>query len=468
MQSLPNTKIGLTIDIDNANETLLAQAINNGGTFLRMRVFSQDIEKLEFAITIARKVSPYLPIIVEPQGKFLRINNLEKDLILKRYDKLAIIPKGWADQNEKKVEIDYPDLAKEVVVGTKIFMNNHQIPLQVTQIYGKTVICKVLANGILVKGDPIDIEIENLDPNRLTKDDSDILAKAIKFGADYLVIPGVDNVSQLRQIKKGVSSRQIKYLVKIKGSKGIKNFDEIIQEADGIFIDPEEVASDISLYEAIVAIKQMIQKVRRLGKNSIIEVKASKLISLNSEEISSIINLVQDRVDCLNITLKAREANPETVSGIVNTVAHTVINTEKFLTANPVTGDTLASDTTDTLCRYVSNVVDELDLKGALILTRTGKTAYSLARHRLKTPIWSVTMNLWLGRQISLLHAIRSFIVDTLPDDRDELVSKAVKLIFEHGEVDAEDKIALVMGSTVEESGLNSIVEVIAVKDVLA
>ncbi len=104
---------------------------------------------------------------------------------------------------------------------------------------------------------------------------------------------------------------------------------------------------------------------------------------------------------------------------------------------------TQASIDTDVMCKYIFDITSQLNIKGVVILSQSGKTSQSLARHRLNIPIWEVGNNIVRIRQNSLLRGVKGYYLK-LPGDRDIAVEKAVECIYSYGELDLEDKMLLV------------------------
>jgi pyruvate kinase len=120
------------------------------------------------------------------------------------------------------------------------------------------------------------------------------------------------------------------------------------------------------------------------------------------------------------------------------------------------------------LCKQVFDLSRALNLKGVVVLSRTGRTVASLSRHRLDIPIWSVCQNFIRLRQDGFLRGVKTYLVKDLEGDKDTYTEKAVQAVYSNGELDLNDKIAIISGSSVKHRTSNAILEIATVKDTLS
>jgi pyruvate kinase len=149
---------------------------------------------------------------------------------------------------------------------------------------------------------------------------------------------------------------------------------------------------------------------------------------------------------------------------VMNTIA---MEAENALTSQKIFGHTEASDETDEICRNLLDISSSLNLKGIIVLCNTGSTVASLSRHRFKIPIWSLSSDPMLIRQLNIFRGVKSFYARNFSRDRDEAVQRAVETVYAYGELEIDDKIAIISGSSLRYSSPNTSLEIFTVKDVL-
>merc|ERR1712151_921306 len=96
----------------------------------------------------------------------------------------------------------------------------------------------------------------------------DIKEWAVPSGADYIALSFVQSPEDVIACRKHCvgSSKQIKIISKIENVEGLKNFDAILEESDGIMVARGDLGMEIPMEKIWMAQKMMIQKTKAAGK----------------------------------------------------------------------------------------------------------------------------------------------------------------------------------------------------------
>jgi pyruvate kinase len=143
------------------------------------------------------------------------------------------------------------------------------------------------------------------------------------------------------------------------------------------------------------------------------------------------------------------------------------LTTEDALTPQLVYGNTGAGRDTDEICKNVFDLSNSIDLKAVVVVSESGRTVNSLSRHRLSIPIFEITDDIKRIRRDNLIRGIKCFYSRELSTDRDENIRKAIEIVFSYGELDFNDKIAIISGSSIKNKDSNTILEIASVKDII-
>ena len=140
----------------------------------------------------------------------------------------------------------------------------------------------------------------------------------------YLAVSFVSSANQIKKIRK-LAKKGIKIISKIENKKGLRNFDSILNESDGIMIARGDLAKNVSFEKIPVIQKRIIKKCNKKRKLVITatEMLRSLMKSKSPEksEISDIANAVFDGSNMLMLSEETAIGKYPSLSvGIMNKV----------------------------------------------------------------------------------------------------------------------------------------------------
>lgn len=100
------------------------------------------------------------------------------------------------------------------------------------------------------------------------EDEQNIPEFALKHGVDFIAASFVRKVSDVEYIRNVLANHDssCRILAKIESHEGLHNFDEIIQEADGIIIARNQLSMELPAEKLFIAQKWMIEKCNLAAK----------------------------------------------------------------------------------------------------------------------------------------------------------------------------------------------------------
>jgi len=443
--------------------------IDNGMVMARINASFADFDELQRVSRQIREISPKIAIMLDTMGHKIRVTGIDNDMEVKKGSEIIIVPQSVKRAKNNVIQITYSNLYRYVRPNNKILIDDGNITLQTTKIENKEVYCTVLNSGIIKKGKTVNIPGIHLDFPSLTEKDINDINFAIENNFDYISASFIRNSKDVLSIKELVGNNDIKIISKIENEEGVNDFDNILSLSDGIMIARGDLGVEISLEKVPVYQKRFIQKARELGKLVIVATQMLESMRENPRptraEVSDVANAVTDGSDAL--MLSAETSTGKYPVEAVKIMNKTALEVEENILCSKVTGKTKASDETDLLCSTIDQYVKALNLKGIIVTSKTGRTIASLSRHRITVPIWNICSNPKILRQCNVYRGIEGIFLSEYPIDRDQLVSKAVETVYSHGNLEMEDKIAIITGSSVTNKQTNSILEISSVKDIL-
>ncbi|KKR06153.1 MAG: Pyruvate kinase [candidate division WS6 bacterium GW2011_GWF2_39_15] len=469
MQKLPHTKIIATIGPSSWNEEVLKEMIENGMQMARINASFADFAELERVSTLLRKLSSRVTIMLDTKGHKIRVTGFEHERELKEGERIILIPETSAISTDNTIQITYPNLHKFVNKNTKILIDDGNLILNVVDTKAKEVHCVVKAGGILKTRKTVNVPGVHLDFPDLSQKDIDDIKYAVEHNFDYISASFIRDRNDVEAVKTVMGKTDTKLIAKIEDGEGVSNIDEIIPLVDGIMIARGDMGVELPLEEVPIKQKIIIQKCRIAGKLVIV---ATQMLESMKEsprptraEVSDVANAVMDGTDAM--MLSAETSTGKYPIDAVRVMATVAKESEKVLKSQPISGRTSASEETDVLCKTVVALIEELNLKGIIVISQSGTTVRSLTRHRLKVPIWNISNNPKLIRQMDIYRGVTGIYIKQFNTDRDTMASKAAEVVYSQGLLAIDDKIAIICGSSIKRKNLNSILEIAQVKDLL-
>lgn len=459
MENYSKTKIIATIGPSCWEESILRDMYSSGMSVARINASFADFAELERVSKTLRAISPKIGIMLDTQGHKIRVSGINQEI---KIESEVSIPNTF--------NITYPNLEKDIAIGTKIYLDDGNIQLIVKNINNGEIICNTVQPGILKPNKTVNIPDINLNFPSLTEKDKADISFAVEHRFDFVSASFIRNKEDIFAIREILNGSPIKLIAKIENQQGVENFDEILKEADGIMVARGDLGIEIPFEKIPILQKQFIYKCRMVGKPVIVATQMLESmrddIQPTRAEISDVANAVMDGADTL--MLSAETSTGKYPVQTVKTMQKIAKEAESVLQQSPIYGHTSAPLEVDELCRNLCDISQSMPLKGIIVISQTGNTIQSLCRHRPDTKIWEISNSIERIRQDGIIHGVKGYFTSNLPQDRDECTQVAVDLIYSQGELELNDKIAIISGSSIRHKDADAILEIVNVKDVLS
>uniref|UniRef100_A0A2A4JE60 Pyruvate kinase n=1 Tax=Heliothis virescens TaxID=7102 RepID=A0A2A4JE60_HELVI len=358
------------------------------------------------------------------------------------------------------VYVDFMYFAEQMNKGDYILLDNETIMLKVEMISSTTLTCKIERGGFL--GSYKDVFVPNVVlnmPNYTDKDKLDI-EMAINNQVDVIIAAFVNTASCILELKAilGEKGKKLAIVANIQTIEGFRNFDSIMQEANGVMISRQELGSDITPKKLVIAQKNMIARANRV--NCPICVSAHILSSMRFKkiplraELLDIANCILDGVDSL--VLCAETAVGQYPIEAVAVMSSTCKEAEACVWTKQVFYDFI--DKTPLPCDQLTGaamagvLAAQRSIAAAIIVvTTSGKSAQTVAKFRPRCPILAVTRYALVARQLHMWRGIVPVIYEDAPEtewpvDLEKRVNFCIKWAVERGFIRIGDPIVIVSG----------------------
>ncbi len=403
------------------------------------------------------KEEPYnIAILGDLQGPKLRVGELENGkLILKEDDEFIFTIEKMVGTNEK-IYVSYPNLASDVKIGERIFLDDGKMELSVVKVLNdKEVLMRVTLGGVLTPKKGVNLPDSSLTMPSMTEKDFADLEFIIAQKLDWVALSFVrkaEDIINLKKILKANDSK-IKVIAKIEMPEALKNLRDIIIESDGVMVARGDLGVEVPIEQVPVIQKDIIRKCMHRAKPVIVATQMMESMldrtKPNRSEVSDVANAVLEGADAVMLSGEtATGLYPtlvvETMSKIIMEVEKTVYDYDRddILTPQPHS----PSFVSDAICYSACKLAKDAQAKALVGMTQSGYTAFMLSSYRPKCPLYIFSKERTLISQLSLSWGVRAFYYGE-EESLDDIIFDQIEVLKQRGFVKKDD-IVVNTGST--------------------
>jgi len=256
---------------------VLVELMKAGMTIIRCNMSHGDHEEqsmklanLEKAYELAPEFKGKIKVLMDTRGPEIRtgtfeVYNSKKEL--KAGQDFKLVTDYTVKGDESMVAITYKQLPSSVKPGQRILVQDGTIVLHVTECGEDFVMCKVANSGKLGEKKNVNVPGVKVDiPVVGEREVTDIVDWAVPNNADYIALSFVQSANDVKECRKHCGDKPIKIISKIENVEGLKMFDEILAESDGIMVARGDLGMEIPMEKIWMAQKMMIKKCNAAGK----------------------------------------------------------------------------------------------------------------------------------------------------------------------------------------------------------
>ena len=466
------TKIICTIGPSSCDEKTITEMIKAGMNVARLN-FSHGTheyhkEIIERIKRIRNEMKVPVAIMLDTKGPEIRVRSFKNGSEMIETGAKFVLTTKDVEGTKDIVSITYHDLPSQLKPGQKILIDDGNITLSVDSCTDTDVNCTVLFGGVIKNNKGINVPNVRMDMKYLSEKDEADLIFGVENDVDFVAASFVrrkEDVVSLRRFIDYNGGHDIKIISKIENIEGVENFDEILEQSDGIMIARGDMGVEIE-YERLPGIqKKAIRKVYRAGKMAITATQMMESMIHNNNptraEISDVANAVFDGTSA--IMLSGETAAGDHPVTVVKAMAKIARQAEKDAfemdVYNGLKYDNDFSDITNAICDAACTTARDVDARAIIAVTKSGYTARRVSKFRPIENIIASTPSDKTFNQLALSWGVYPVLAKNQTDE-EKLFRHAVDCAMCTGLLKEGDRVVITAGMPLNIEGNTNLLKV--------
>ncbi len=362
---------------------------------------------------IEKKNGKKLSLIADLQGVKLRIGKIKNENQRVKFNQKLIFDSKKNHGDFSRINFPYPSILKKLKKGNKILIDDGKFLFSVIGKKGSSVITKCKSQNCVLRSNK-SFHVPNLDfPfNKLTQKDKGDIKKAIKLGCNWIALSYLQNEKLILETRKLIK-KDMGIISKIENKHALKNIKKIIQATDSIMIARGDLAIDIGHSEVPKVQLSLIKKCSQFSKSVIVATQMLESMIENNTatraEINDIATAIFQGAD--TVMLSAEAAIGKFPAQAVSTMTETILSTEKYKREHieDFKNSIIANkDPVKSILLSVKDMAYNSNVKAIIVFSNSGKSAKLVSAMRPAAKIVTISPNINVSRQVSLLWGVQS------------------------------------------------------------
>lgn len=468
-KSLPKVKIVCTIGPVSSKYEILKEMIHAGMNVARLNFSHGDYMSHSETLRLIRKVEHELgtpiPALLDTKGPEIRTGTIENGSVILENGNTFTLTTEECIGSSERVHVTYELITKEINVGEYIYIDDGTLQVQVKEIKGNDVICKVIVGGRLSDKKGLNMPGTDLSLPALSEKDKEDIKWGIENGMEYLAVSFVKKRSDILEVRRLIDELQgsMKIIAKIETRHAVENLDEITDAVDGVMVARGDLGVEIATEEVPLVQKRIIGICRAKGKVVIVATQMLDSMIRNPRptraEASDVANAVFDGTDAVMLS-------GETAGGLypvlaVHTMRNIVSKAEQELLkwSVPFTHKQGIKGVPDAVSSAAVLVAQEVEASAIVSLTKSGVSARMVSKNRPDCKILAATPSIKTWRELALWWGVLPFRVSEFAS-QSMATEEAISASIRNGYIKEGELLVLTGGVPFGLSGTTNMLEV--------
>jgi len=442
------TKIIATVGPSLASKEKIHSAINSGVNVFRINFSHGTLDEHKQFIDWARSSKNQVAIMQDIQGPKIRTGQVNTNTVLQKSQEINLTNKE-VESSDEIIFINYKNLYEDINVNDRVFIDDGQLILKITEKQKNKLKALILIGGELRDNQGVAFPDSKLSVPAITDQDIEHLKFGTEQDVDFVAVSFVRNSDDIQAVR-DIIPKDIKIIAKIELKTALENIDEILNVSDGVMVARGDLGVQLPIEKVPFVQKQILDAANRKGKISI--TATEMLQSMKSSyrptraEVTDITNAILEGSDAVMLSAETSIGDhPNRVIEVMSNICKEVDSrndTSSLLSKE----DSKEDSFTTTLARAAVQIADDIDARAIVAFTETGKTPLLISNFRPKAEIITFSTKDKTLKQLNLLWGVEQFPIEK-KETFSEMLKSANDFLVKEKKYNKGDKVIVVAGT---------------------
>ena len=172
------------------------------------------------------------------------------------------------ESSDEIIFINYKNLYEDISVNDRVFIDDGQIILKITEKQKNKLKALILIGGELRDNQGVAFPDSKLSVPAITEQDIEHLKFGTEQDVDFVAVSFVRNSDDIQAVRE-IIPKDIKIIAKIELKTALENIDEILNVSDGVMVARGDLGVQLPIEKVPFVQKQILDAANRKGKISI-------------------------------------------------------------------------------------------------------------------------------------------------------------------------------------------------------
>jgi pyruvate kinase len=270
--------------------------------------FSDHEKTIKMLRHVSRRLNQIVTIFIDLPGSKIRVGTLQSpEIFLEKGDRVTLTTREVRGTSTL-IPVLYQRLPESVRKGSKIYINDGRIELRTVEKTSDEVHCTVTTGGSVLSHKGINIPEGPIFLESVTEKDLRIVKFGLSQGVNVFGVSFIQNADDILKVRHYAEQKgkSVFLIGKIERRDAIRNFDQILQVADGVMIARGDLGIEIPIQEVPLVQKDLIRRANRAGRPVITATQMLESMTENTRptraETTDVANAILDGADAIMLS----------------------------------------------------------------------------------------------------------------------------------------------------------------------